>query len=136
MSTSGHTNMKAFQRRLDAKLAKARVQTHELEARAREKKAQTEIAALQAARKLIEQIDHKRQDLEDAVSRKVDEVQNRIWAANIKLDTSLKQLASKLKSESKTRSQPRRRSKTHSRTHLAKASRTRDRLLGRDEIDS
>ena len=91
---------KAFEMKLGAELEKTQARLQQLEARAREQKAQAAIDAIDAARRLVSKINKTRQSLHEATGNKVAEVQSEIEAAKTQLNESLEKLALKLKGES------------------------------------
>lgn len=89
-------DVKVFEKRLDAELEKLQARMQQLEALAREKKAQAEIDALGQARNLVQQIGQKRSTLRGAVGMKAVEAQSDLEAASKRLESSLAHVASRL----------------------------------------
>ena len=99
MTTGSHSEMREFRKMLEARLARAQARMQQLEARAHARKMQPEIDALESARNLMRHIDQKRHSLEEATGRRAQEVRSEIEAANVRLESSIDQLALRLQAE-------------------------------------
>ena len=95
-------DLKGFEMQLDAELEKAQALLQQLEARAREKKAQAELDAINAARRFVHKIDSAREGLREATEAgKAGEIRSHIDAVRRQLHAALEQLSSKLKTETR-----------------------------------
>jgi len=87
----------AYEEKIDAQLQQAKAQLAEFEARAKGKKAQTEIDTINHLRTKHREIEKKRQDLKTIGEAKVKHFKADIETEMAKLKTSLAELAMKLK---------------------------------------
>src|SRR5262249_48376111 len=88
----------AYEEKIDAQLQQAKAQLGEFEARAKSKKAQAEIEAINHLRTKHQEIEKRRQNLKTIGEAKVEQFKAEIDAEVAKLKTSLTELSAKLKS--------------------------------------
>lgn len=94
---------KAYEEKISAQLQQAKAQLGELEARAKDKMAQSEIDTLNHLKTMHQELDKKRQDLKTTGDAKVEQVKAEIDTEVAKLKTSLAEVATKLKVEPRTK---------------------------------
>jgi len=93
------TEAKKYEEKVSAQLQQVKSQLDQLEARAKEKKAQAEIETINTLKTVKQQIDKKRQDLQTSVGAKAAQTKAEIDAELAKLKSSLGQLTMKLKDQ-------------------------------------
>lgn len=95
--------LKVYQEKVGALLTEAKAQLEMLEAQAKVKKAEAEIAAINALKNTHQQIDRKRRDLEKSAEPKVAQLKADLDAQVAGFKTSLEQLSTKIKLQSRSR---------------------------------
>ncbi len=95
--------LKAYEEKIGAQLQQAKAQLEEFEARAKGKAAQAEIDTINQLKVKKQEIEKKREELKTSGDAKAEQIKAQIGAELAKFQTSLEQLATKLKSEARTK---------------------------------
>ena len=97
------TEIKQYEEKVSAQLQQAKSQLEQFEARAREKKAQAEIEAINALKTMRQEIDKKSRNLKTSGGAKAAQLKEEIETDMAKLKASLEEFGTKVKSHAATK---------------------------------